>query len=84
MDKFWDTLADNFKSAFEDAEKNFKTDMFKLSSVPELMSFMKEMGPEDLMMLLQQARRIKKRKNPKRPPINGGRLQELSATRSLN
>lgn len=71
MENFWDSLAENFKEAFAEAEKKRKGDLVKLASLPSILSFIKDMGPEDLLLLLDQARKIKKRKNPKRPPING-------------
>lgn len=44
--------------------------MVKLASLPHILSFLKEMDSESLLLLLDQARKIKKRKNPKFPPIN--------------
>lgn len=70
MENFWDSLSDKMKDAFEQAEKKRKSDLFKLGSLPHVLSFIRDMGPEDILLLLDQARKIKKRKNPKRPPIN--------------
>lgn len=42
----------------------------KFASVPHLLSFLNETEPEDLMLLLDQARKIKKRKHQKFPAIN--------------
>ena len=66
----WDSLAKKLKDSFNELESKRKSDMIKFASVPHLFNFIKEMGPEDLMLLLDQARKIKKRKNPKIPPIN--------------
>ena len=70
MDKVWETLSAKMKEAFNEAEKKRKDDVVKLGSLPHILSFLKDMGPEDIMLLLDQARKIKKRKNPKHPPIN--------------
>ncbi len=70
MENFWDNLSENLKKTFQEVEKKHKGDLVKLASIPHLLSFLKDMGPEDLMLLLDQARKIKKRKNPKLPPIN--------------
>ncbi|MBC7658352.1 MAG: acyl-CoA dehydrogenase family protein [Chitinophagaceae bacterium] len=59
------------KGAYEDAEKRSKKDLHMLSNIPSILSFLKDMNQEDLLLLLDQARKIKKRKNPKKPPING-------------
>lgn len=71
MENLWNDISDNLKSAFQDAEKNKKEGLVKLASIPHLLSFLKEMNSEDLLLLLDQARKIKKRKNPKFPAING-------------
>ncbi|KYG66479.1 acyl-CoA dehydrogenase [Bdellovibrio bacteriovorus] len=70
MENFWESLSEKMKDAFEQAEKKRKSDLFKLGSLPHVLSFIRDMGPEDILLLLDQARKIKKRKNPKRPPIN--------------
>lgn len=70
MENIWDSLSDKLKDAFQELEKKGKADLVKVASLPYLASFLKEMGPDDLMLLLDQARKIKKRKNPKFPAIN--------------
>jgi len=42
----------------------------KVASIPHLLSFLQETDSDDLLLLLDQARKIKKRKNLKFPPIN--------------
>ncbi len=42
----------------------------KLASLPHLLSFLKETEAEDILLLLDQARKIKKRKHQKFPEIN--------------
>lgn len=70
MENFWDTFSEKLKGSYQDAEKHLKGDLTKLAGLPHILSFIKEMGPEDLLLLLDQARKIKKRRNPKFPPIN--------------
>lgn len=70
MENIWENLSENLKDAYKGAEKHFKGDLVKLAGLPHILSFIKDMSPEDLLLLLDQARKIKKRKNPKRPPIN--------------
>ncbi len=70
MQNLWDTLSENLKAAVQEAEKHRKGDLVKLASLPHILSFLKEMNADDLLLLLDQARKIKKRKNPKFPPIN--------------
>ena len=42
-----------------------------MSSLPSILSSLTDLSGEDLLLLLDQARKIKKRKHPKFPPING-------------
>lgn len=71
MENFWSELGDKMKNAFEDAERRSKKDLALLANIPNILSFLKDMNQEDLLLLLDQARKIKKRKNPTNPPING-------------
>ncbi len=71
MENFWSELGDKMKGAYEDAERRGKKDLAMLANVPNILAFLKDMNQEDLLLLLDQARKIKKRKNPKNPPING-------------
>lgn len=71
MENLWDELTEKLKTAFEDAEKKRKRDFAMISSIPDVLSYLKDMNSEDLLLLLDQARKIKKRKNPKFPAING-------------
>ncbi len=70
MENFWDNLSENLKGAYHGAEKHLKGDLTKLAGLPHILAFLKDMSPEDMLLLLDQARKIKKRKNPKLPPIN--------------
>lgn len=59
MENFWDNLSEDLKGC-----------LVKAASVPHLLSFLKEADSMDLLLLLDQARKIKKRKDLKSPPIN--------------
>lgn len=71
MENFWDEFTVKIKEAFNDAEKKRKRDFAMIANVPQILSYLKGLNGDDLLMLLDQARKIKKRKNPKFPPING-------------
>lgn len=70
MKNMWDSFSEQIKEAFKEAEKKRKDDLVRLGSLPHILGFLKDFGPDDIILLLDQARKIKKRKNPKRPPIN--------------
>lgn len=70
MENLWNDITDKLKQSFEDVEKRRKKDFAMIKNLPGVLSYLKDMNGEDLMLLLDQARKIKKRKNPKRPPIN--------------
>lgn len=72
MDKsFWEELGGKIKSAFEDAEKKGKIELNILKNAPAVLAYLKDLNGEELLLMLDQVRKIKKRKNPKFPPING-------------
>ncbi|HVJ64011.1 MAG TPA: acyl-CoA dehydrogenase family protein [Bdellovibrionota bacterium] len=71
MDNFWDDIGTKLKTAFEDASKNAKAELAMIKNMPGVLAYLSDMNGEELMLLLDQARKIKKRKNPKHPPING-------------
>ena len=71
MESFWNDLTSRMKNAFEDAEKQTKKDFATIRNIPNLINYLKDMSGEELLLLMDQARKIKKRKNPKYPPING-------------
>lgn len=70
MDNMWSEIGDKLRQSFEDAQKKGKKDLRMIKSLPSVLSYLKGMNGEDMMLLLDQARKIKRRKNPKRPPIN--------------
>lgn len=71
METFWSDLSDRIQGAFHEVEKRGKRDLAFLSNLPDILSFLKDLNSEDLILLLDQARKIKRRKNPQHPPING-------------
>lgn len=66
----WSELSDKFERAFDNASKSLTTDFKRLKNVPDILNYLKDLNDEDLLLLLDQARKIKKRKNPKTPTIN--------------
>lgn len=70
MENLWDNISKNLQDAYQGAEKHLKGDVVKLASLPHLLTFLKEVDSEGLLLLLDQARKIKKRKTIKFPPIN--------------
>jgi glutaryl-CoA dehydrogenase len=71
MSDFWDEFADKLKGAYEEAEKKRKSDFAMIKNLPGVIAYIKDLEGEELLLLLDQARKIKKRKNPKFPEING-------------
>ncbi len=71
MENFWSDLGERMKDASEDAERRSKNDLVLLSNIPQMLGFLKDTNQDDLLQLLDRARKIQKRKNPKRPPIKG-------------
>ncbi|MBL8012831.1 MAG: acyl-CoA dehydrogenase family protein [Candidatus Omnitrophica bacterium] len=54
-------------AALENILKNLSV---KLAGVPHLLSFLNDTDADDLLLLLDQARKIKKRRHQKFPPVN--------------
>ncbi|UYL07403.1 acyl-CoA dehydrogenase family protein [Bdellovibrio sp. SKB1291214] len=71
MSDFWDEFAGKLKGAYEEAEKKRKSDFAMIKNLPGVIAYIKDLEGEELLLLLDQARKIKKRKNPKFPEING-------------
>lgn len=71
MENFWDEFPIKIKAAFDDIETHTKNDLAMLGNLPEILSYLKDMNGSDLILLLDQARKIKKRKHPHFPEING-------------
>ncbi|MFK7848580.1 MAG: acyl-CoA dehydrogenase family protein [Rhodothermales bacterium] len=70
MENMWNEIGDKLKQSFEDIQSRGKKDFAMIKNLPGVLSYLKGMNGEDLMLLIHQARKIKKRKNPNRPPIN--------------
>ena len=70
MENMWKEIGEKLKQTFEDAGRRSKKDFAMIKNLPGILAYLKDMNGEDLMLLLNHARKIKRRKNPKRPPIN--------------
>jgi glutaryl-CoA dehydrogenase len=70
MEKIWTDFTAKVQGAFADLQKRHKKDLGLLGNLPEIMAYLKDMTSEDLLLLLDQARKIKKRKHPELPPID--------------
>ncbi|MBO9666996.1 MAG: acyl-CoA dehydrogenase family protein, partial [Bdellovibrio sp.] len=71
MDNIWDGFSKKIQTAFQEAEKKRKKDLALFASLPDILSYLKDMSGEDLLLLIDRARKIKKWNNPKFPEING-------------
>lgn len=71
MKSIFDNISEKISTAYNDAEKGLKGDFARLKNLPAILSYLNELQGEDLLLLLDQARKIKKRKNPTFPEING-------------
>ena len=70
VDHFWNEVTEHFQSALQKAETLGKKDLKALADIPEILSYLKGLDGEDMMLLIDHARKIKKRKNPIVKPIN--------------
>lgn len=70
MEHIWNDLTEHLHSALEKAEDLGKKDIHKLSRIPEIISYLKDLDGDDMLLLLDHARKIKKRKNPVVKEIN--------------
>lgn len=71
MENLWSEIAGKFESAFEEIEKQGKKDLKMIAALPEMLSYFKGLDSKDLLLLVDHARKIKKRNNPRVKPING-------------
>lgn len=71
MENFWNEISGKLKDAFDKAEDKSKKDINLIKSIPAMLSFLGELEGDELLLWLDQARKIKKRREPKFPPING-------------
>ncbi len=71
MDNFWEELGTKMRNSFEDIEKHREKNFSMIKNIPEVLSYLKDLNSEDLMLLVDQARKIKKRKkkNLDSPPV---------------
>lgn len=71
MENFWNEISGKLKDAFDKAEDKSKKDINLIKNIPAMLSFLGELEGDELLLWLDQARKIKKRREPKFPPING-------------
>ena len=71
MENFWTEISDKMKDAFDKVEDRSKKDINLIKNIPAMLSFLSDLEGDELLLWLDQARKIKKRRNPKFPPING-------------
>ncbi len=64
-------LINKIRHAFEEIESGGKRDLEMLKGIPAFLSYVNDLNAEELMLWLDQARRIKKRRAPVFPKING-------------
>jgi glutaryl-CoA dehydrogenase len=70
MEKINDELLSK-KEVYQDIKTYIKNDLAMLGNLPELFSFLKDMSNSELVLLFDQAKKIKKRKSHIFPEING-------------
>lgn len=71
MENFWSEISEKMKDAFEKVEDKSKKDINLIKNIPAMLSFLSDLEGDELLLWLDQARKIKKRREPKFPPING-------------
>ncbi|MBC7713174.1 MAG: acyl-CoA dehydrogenase family protein [Rhizobacter sp.] len=71
MENFWGEFTDKLKTTFEDIEGKSRKDLNLIKNIPSMMAMIGELEGDELLLWLDQARKIKKRRDPKFPPING-------------
>lgn len=71
MESFWSEVSGKMKDTFDRVEDKSKKDLNLIKSIPAMLSFLSELEDDEVLLWLDQARKIKKRREPKFPPING-------------
>ncbi len=71
MENFWNEVSGKMKDAFDKVEDRSKKDLNLLKNIPAMLSFLSDLEDDEVLLWLDQARKIKKRREPKFPPING-------------
>ncbi len=71
MENFWSEISEKMKDAFDKVEDKSKKDINLIKNIPAMLSFLSDLEGDELLLWLDQARKIKKRRDPKFPPING-------------
>lgn len=71
MESLWSEVSGKMKGAFDKVESKSKKDLSLFQTIPAMLSFLSELDDDEVLLWLDQARKIKKRRDPKFPPING-------------
>lgn len=71
MENFWNEISEKMKDAFDKVEDRSKKDINLIKNIPAMLAFLSDLEGDELLLWLDQARKIKKRRDPKFPPING-------------
>lgn len=71
MENFWSEISEKMKDAFDKVEDKSKKDINLIKNIPAMLSFLSDLEGDELLLWLDQARKIKKRRDLKFPPING-------------
>ena len=71
MENFWNEISEKMKDAFDKVEDRSKKDINLIKNIPTMLAYLSDLDGDELMLWLDQARKIKKRRDPKFPPING-------------
>lgn len=71
MENLWSEITEKLESAFGDIERKGKRDLKMIASLPEILSYFKGLDGDDLLLLVDHARKIQKRNHPRVKAING-------------
>ncbi len=63
-------IAEKLKLTIEAAERRGRKDLKSLATVPALLSYLREMSGDEVLLLIDHARKINKRRNPRIKAIN--------------
>lgn len=71
MSDMWNEIGEKVSNAFKDTSRSFKDDFSKVRNLSGVMASISDLDGPDLMHLLGEVRKIKARRDPKFPKING-------------
>ena len=64
MEHFWTEVTEHFQSALQKAERLGKKDLKNLAEIPEILTYLKGLDGDDLLLLVDHAKKIRKRNHP--------------------